>query len=167
MATLSESLRTWLQGLKPRERALVAVAAALTGVTLIYLALVAPLSHAVTARQARIERKQTDLNWMRGMAGPLRQLQSMQRNVNNNESLVVVVDRSARQTGLAAALTGQSPNGEQGIRVRLENAAFDSLVLWIGQLQQQYGLEIESANVDHTAKPGIVNATVTLSRATK
>jgi type II secretory pathway component PulM len=56
----------------------------------------------------------------------------------SNESLVVLIDRSARECGLGAALTGQTPNGENGIRVRLEQAEFDKLVVCLGSLQQSH-----------------------------
>ncbi len=80
------------------------------------------------------------------------------------ESLVVLIDRSARECGLGSALTGQTPSGENGIRVRLEGAEFDKLVVCLGSLQQAQSVAIESANIDRTAKPGFVNASLVLTR---
>jgi general secretion pathway protein M len=77
----------------------------------------------------------------------------------------VLIDRTARECGLGTALTGQTPNGETGIRVRLESAAFDVLVKCLGQLQQVHAVTIESATFDRTAKPGLVNANLVLNRA--
>jgi type II secretory pathway component PulM len=79
---------------------------------------------------------------------------------------VVIIDRTARQVGLASALVSQIPNGENSIRVRLDNAQFDIVVSWLGQLHQQYGLDIESASFDKTAKVGVVNSSLNLTRAT-
>src|SRR4030095_7009495 len=79
------------------------------------------------------------------------------------ESLVVLVDRTAREGGLRGAPRAQSPNGEAGLRLRLEAAAFDTLVEWLGQLQQRHGVHIEGANFDATGNPGLVNASVTLA----
>jgi len=53
---------------------------------------------------------------------------------------------------------------ENGIRVRLEQAEFDKLVVCLGGLQQSHGVTIESANIDRTAKPGFVNASLVLTR---
>jgi type II secretory pathway component PulM len=37
------------------------------------------------------------------------------------------------------------------------------LVTWLATLDQRYGLAIDSITVDRAARPGIVNANVTLS----
>jgi len=161
-----QSIKTWFQGLKSSERQLVVAAGALLGVAFVYWALLAPLSRAVHTRETRIERKQQDLAWMRSMSGPIQQLTAARPgNGVGGESLVVLIDRSARQAGVASALTGQSPNGDQGMRVRLENAPFDSVVLWLASLQQQYGIAIESASIDRAGKPGVVSASIVLVRA--
>jgi len=164
MDSFLHTLRAWHQSLQPRERILVATGAAVLSVALLYLAVFAPLAKAVAAREQRIERKQQDLAWLRNASGSLRQLTAMQPT-GGGESLVVLIDRTARAANLAAALTGQTPNGDRGMRVRLENANFDSLTLWLGQLQQQYGIEVESASVDRTGKAGIVNGSIVLQRA--
>ena len=66
----------------------------------------------------------------------------------SGESLVVLIDRAARECGLGGALTGQTPNGAQGIRVRLESAEFDKLMVCLGNLQQVHAVSIESATID-------------------
>ena len=81
------------------------------------------------------------------------------------ESLVVLIDRTARECGLGTSLTGQTPNGETGIRVRLEAAAFDVLVKCLGNLQRAHSVSIESATIDRTGQPGLVNASLVLNRA--
>ncbi|MBC7983964.1 MAG: type II secretion system protein M [Candidatus Obscuribacterales bacterium] len=167
MEALFQPIRAWYQALRPQERAIVLAGSAIVGVALIYFLLLAPVSSVVAQRTARVERKQQDLMWMRSVAGQLQQLSASRPGASTGESLVVLIDRSARQAGLASALTGQSPNGEHGMRVRLENAAFDSVVLWLGQLQQQYGVGVESASIDRTTKPGIVTASLVLTRAAK
>jgi len=165
MDAILQSVKSWFQGLKSNERQLVIVAGVLLGIAMVYWVILAPLSRAVQVREARIERKQQDLTWMRGISGPLQQLLASQPGANTNESLVVLIDRSARQAGIANALAGQIPNGDQGMRVRLENAPFDSVVLWLVNLQQQYGIAIESASIDRADKPGIVSANLVLTRS--
>jgi type II secretory pathway component PulM len=48
--------------------------------------------------------------------------------------------------------------------VQLESAPFDPLVEWLGTLDLRYGLAVESITIDRTAKPGVVNASVTLNQ---
>ena len=82
-----------------------------------------------------------------------------------DESMVVLIDRKARECGLGAALTGQTPNGNTGIRVRLEGAAFDVVVRCLSNLQRSHAVDIESATFDRTARPGLVNASLILNRS--
>jgi len=158
-------ITVWLQSLEQRERILVCVAVGLLAVVLVYFAALAPFHKAVTTRANRVEKKQQDLAWLRGMAPTLRLLATTQTATVSGESLVVLIDRTARQSGLANALTGQTPNGDRGMRVRLEAANFDSLVGWLAGLQQQYGVGVESASIDRTEKSGVVNASLVLTRA--
>ena len=81
---------------------------------------------------------------------------------DTGEAPVVVVDRVGREAGLGSALKGTQPSGN-GVRVQLEAAPFDTLVTWLATLDQRYGLAIDSITVDRAARPGIVNANITLS----
>ena len=78
---------------------------------------------------------------------------------------MVLVDRTAREAGLSSALTGQTPNGESGIRVRLEGAGFDQAMMWLANLTLSHAVDIESATFDRTSTPGLVNVNLVLNRA--
>jgi general secretion pathway protein M len=84
-----------------------------------------------------------------------------------NQSLVVIVDNSLRQRGLYNALQRSQPTpAGDGIRVEFESAAFDDLMLWLGDLHRQYGLDVESGSFSIASgeNPGRVNSSVTLRR---
>jgi len=155
------NVRDWLANLSSRERQLVYAAAGLAGVLLLYLVLVLPFQSASHRIASRLEKKAADLAYMR-QAAPRLVAASSGAAVNSNESIVVLVDRTAREAGLGGALRDQSPNG-QGVRLRIEGAPFDALVAWLGTLQSQYGVAIEAAVVG-SVSPGIVNASLTLTR---
>jgi general secretion pathway protein M len=158
-------LQTWLARLSQRERTLVLAAGGVTAVALLYLALVLPLQAMTGRREARVEQKAADLAWMRQVAPAVTAAAAAggATDVATGESLVVLVDRTAREAGLGTALRDQSPNGEAGLRLRLEAAAFDSLIEWLGRLQERHGVAIEAANFDATGNPGLVNASLTLA----
>jgi general secretion pathway protein M len=157
--------RAWLAGLSQRERTLVLAAGAVAAVAVLYLVLVLPLTTMASRREASVERKAADLAWMRQVAPAVTAAAHSggATDVPTGESLVVLVDRTAREAGLGGALRDQSPNGQNGLRLRLESAAFDTLVEWLGRLQQRHGVRIEAANFDATGNPGLVNASVTLA----
>jgi type II secretory pathway component PulM len=157
-------VRDWLANLSVRERNLVYGAAALLGVLLLYLLLVLPFQTADSRLTKRVEQKSANLAWMREKAPQIMSAAGTVQSRQGGESLVVIVDRTAREAGLGTALRDQSPTGENGLRLRLEAASFDTLVAWLVSLQQQHGIGIDAATVD-AAAPGLVNATLTLSQA--
>ena len=161
-----QQLKDWFFSLQPRERTLVLGGGVVLLLFAIYILALAPFYSAVNSREDRVAKKQGDLAWMRSVGGEVLALTANSTGpaVPTNESLVVLIDRSARECGLGASLTGQTPNGENGIRVRFEQAEFDKLVVCLGSLQQSHSVTIESANVDRTAKPGFVNASLVLTR---
>jgi general secretion pathway protein M len=78
------------------------------------------------------------------------------------EPLVVVVDRTAREAGLAKSLVGSQPSGNGGLNVRLDQTPFDTLVAWLSQLHERYGVQVESATIDAGKGSGNVTATLVL-----
>lgn len=161
-----QQLKDWFYSLEPRERWLVTGGGVLIALVAVYMLAIAPFYSAVNSGAERVAKKEGDLAWMRSVAGELMTLNASApgQSVSTGESLVVLIDRAARECGLASALTGQTPNGETGIRVRLESAEFDKLMVCLGTLQQVHSVDIESATIDRTAKPGLVNASLVLTR---
>ena len=53
-----------------------------------------------------------------------------------------------------------------GIRIEFESAAFDDLMLWLGDVNRQYGLLVASGSFSSASgeNPGRVNASLTLER---
>jgi general secretion pathway protein M len=152
---LSSSFRN----LSPRDRRTLLAGGVIVAI-LIVLAVILPLDHSVARLQGQVAKKQADLVWMRNAApeiaaaGPVRS--------NSGESLIVVVDQSARESGLGNSLAGSQPSGPGELSVQLEKAPFDALVGWLARLSQQNGVQNESATNDTAGQPGTVNATLVL-----
>jgi general secretion pathway protein M len=155
-------LRDWVANLSVRERRLVYGAAALLSIALVYLVLVLPFTTMDRKLSARVQQKTADLAWMKQVA-PQAVAAAGVTASNSGESLVVLVDRTAREAGLGAALRDQSPGEKGGLRLRVEGASFDVLVTWLASLQQQHGVGLDLAMID-AAGPGLVNATLSLTQ---
>jgi general secretion pathway protein M len=156
--------RDWLQNLAPRERRLVYLAAGLAAVAAIYMAVVMPLNGMNARSAARVAKKTADLAWMQQAAPQVMAASASTAGATaTDESLVVLVDRTGRESGLGASVRDQSPSGEHGLRLRLEGAPFDVLVTWLAILQQRYGVAVEAATIDAAPAPGLVNASLTLT----
>jgi general secretion pathway protein M len=155
-----ERVTQYLQRLEPRERRMV-VFGAVAAVLLLIIAILLPLQRSVSAVQQRVERKRDDLQWLRSMAPQLAGLQGS-APPPLRESLVVVVDRSARESGLAKSLVGSQPSGDGGLNVRLDQTPFDTLIGWLSQLRERYGVRVDSATIDAAKGSGNVTATLVL-----
>ena len=150
-----------LASLSDRERRMVTFGGIATAVLLI-LAVILPLDRAVVRAQDRVERKQADLAWMRSVMPELAAAGPIAARPASDESLIVIVDRAAREAGLGSALTSSEPSGPGGLRVRMEKANFDTLVGWLARLSERHGIQVESASIDTAGQPGIVNAGIVL-----
>jgi type II secretory pathway component PulM len=154
-----EALRQRFDQLSDRERRLV-IGGGIVAALLLLLAIVMPLERGVTQSAARITRKQADLGWIQQMAPAL--AAAPRATPTNAESLIVLIDRSARDAGLGQSLTGSQPSGNGAMRTQFEKADFNRLMDWIAMLGQQYGVQAESATFEAGASPGLVDAVVVL-----
>ena len=159
---MMNKLRTWYEGLQEREQRMVAYGGIALALLILFGGILLPLQAAVSGVTSRNETKRQDLVWMRANAAEIR-ASGNDIPADSNEPPVVVVDRVGRAAGLTDALRGTQPNGS-GVRVQLEGAPFDTVVTWLATLDQRYGLSIESITVDRTAKPGLVNASITFAQ---
>jgi general secretion pathway protein M len=147
-----KQIRQWLDGLAPRERNLVYLAAAVLGIAVVYFAVVLPVTSAARHREA----------WMRQVA-PQVMAAAATGGMASDESLVVLVDRTARESGIGSSIRDQTPAGQNGLQLRLEGAPFDLLMAWLANLQQQHGVRVDGAIIGATNAPGLVNANLTLA----
>ena len=150
-----------LATMSERERRMVMFGGA-AAVVLLIVGVVVPLETSVAKAHARIEKKQEDLKWMRTVGPELASAGPAVAQPASGESMLVIVDRAAREAGLGGALTNSEPSGPNGLRVRLEKAPFGLIVGWLARLSDQHGISVESANMDSAGEPGVVNAGIVL-----
>jgi general secretion pathway protein M len=156
-------LRAWYAGLQEREQRMVVIGGVVVAILILVLGILMPLQSAVSSAVKRNETQRVDLAWMQTNAPEIRAAGN-QAGGDTGEAPVVLVDRVAREAGLAGALRGTQPNGT-GVRVQLEAAPFDTLVSWLATLDERFGLAIESITVDRGAQPGMVNASITFTQS--
>lgn len=154
-------MKAWYYGLAERERRFVlfgAIGAAL----IVLLMIVVPLNRSAAEAEQRVAAKTADLAWMRSVAPALASAGPAIEAPATQESIVVLVDRAARESGLGGALTSSEPSGDDGQRVRLEKAPFDVMVAWLARLREQHGVVVSAGTVDSAGEPGLVNASLVL-----
>ena len=157
-----DALTAWFGKLSPRDQRILRIgAAAVVVIVLVWVLL--PLQRQVNQAGKQLRQQHQDLEWMRGVAPTLAAAGPGQVSIAaGNESLVVTIDRTARESGLAKALTGSTPSGNGSMRVQFENGDFNLLVGWLHRLSTQQGLLVEDATFTGNGGTGLVNASVLL-----
>ena len=177
-------MRDWFESLEPRERLFVSIGAAIVAIALLWGLIWAPLDRGHRELQQRVstwERSLADIRPLASMpqpqsgsrpastAGKCRSgwtaLRSPASTAGGAQSPVVIVDSTLRSHGLGQPKRSQpTPNG---IRVEFENVAFDKLVVWLGDLSSQYGMEVQAGSLSAATSesPGRINASLTLERS--
>jgi type II secretory pathway component PulM len=154
-------LLNWYRMRNSREQQILLLGIVAVPLILLLFALTA-LYRAGGAAEQRLLARHQDLEWLRANTAQASHLQAPA--ARSNESLVTLIDRVARETGMAQSLTGSQASGNGGLRVRAEKAGFDSLVAFLGALSAQHAVIIDSATVESSGAAGIVNATLVLRK---
>jgi general secretion pathway protein M len=161
-------MKNWFMSLEARERIFLMVAAVFIVLAMGWVGIWMPLDKNQRAQAERVATWQQSLAALRPMRGQVQASASgAPVTADQNQSLVVIVDNSLRQRGLYNSLQRSLPTpAGNGIRVEFESAAFDDLVLWLGDLHRQYGLTVETGSftIASGTTPGRVNSSVTLER---
>lgn len=147
-----------LDSLSERDRRMLLVGGVIMVLLLLYV--IIQLDSNVSSAHKRINKKLEDLAWIQTAAPEI--LAEGPPPSSGGESLLVIVDRSAREFGLGSSLAGSEPSGQGGLSVRLQKASFDTLVTWLSRLSQQAGIRVDSASIDNAGTPGLVNAAIVL-----
>jgi type II secretory pathway component PulM len=160
-------MRDWFESLEARERLFVGTGAVVVAIALLWGLVWLPLDKGHSDVQQRVSTWERSLAELRPLASmPIPQDGSRATaGASSAQSPVVVVDSTLRSHGLGQPKRSQpTPNG---IRVEFENVAFDKLVVWLGDLSSQYGMEVQAGSLSPAvpASPGRVNATLTLERS--
>jgi type II secretory pathway component PulM len=153
-------MKAWFENLQPRERlillggvAAVLVIAVWFGVMRLH-AQTEVLRDSVAAKQRML----VDLGRVGGRpAAPAAGAQG------NNQTLVVVIDGSAREHGIV--LSTRRPDGPDGVQVAFSNVPFDMLIEWLVALEKQSSVGVEAASFTTAKQKGIVNGQLTLRRS--
>lgn len=161
-------MRAWFESLAERERVMVSSAAVFVVIAVFWFGIWTPLESGQQSVSARVATWTVSLAELRPLKGQIQAGDSGQPvQAGQDQSLIVIVDNSLRQRGLNTALQRSQPTpAGDGIRVEFESVAFDDLMLWLGDVNRQYGLQIQSGNFSSASGdiPGRVNSSLTLQR---
>lgn len=155
--------RAWWSGLAERERRVLGAGAAALGLIVLYVGIWEPVAG---ARQ----RQQTQLHAARALAAQLESLAAIAPRGSAaavsgaGQSLLAVIDQTRKASAITKPPSRLQPQGDDTVRVTLEDVPFDALLRWLGELQGRYGVRVADADIERESGPGLVNARLTLVR---
>ena len=159
-------MRDWWNRLSARERWFLGGGGIVLAVALIYVVAWRPWRINVARLQQQVAAQRADLAWMRSAAQEIKRLEvaavTQGPDRNRERSLSTLIDQTAKAAGLGTALKRVEPQGDAGLRVRLEQVSFDRMLLWLSELEREYGIEIDNAVIDRQVEDGRVNARLVL-----
>jgi len=160
-------MKAWFMSLARRERLMVSIGAGVVALVLLYLVVWLPVASHTARLEQSVAEQQVLKHWMQRAAAEARQLRgsAVVSRGDAGRSLLAVVDETAKQAKLGPAVKRIQPDGQDLVRVSLEQAPFDDVVTWLAGLQQAQGVSVVDATLDRQSASGLVNARLTLKRA--
>jgi general secretion pathway protein M len=160
-------IRAYWNELSPRDRRVLAIGAVVVAVLLGWAFVWHPLDRKRSELEQRVALERQSLAFVRGAAATLagERPGAGAGAARAGRSLLALADASARDAGLEAALRRVEPVNARSVRVTLELARFDAMVLWIESLARDYAVRVSDLSADRADAVGLVNARVTLEDA--
>jgi general secretion pathway protein M len=158
-------MKDWFLSLTQRERIMVQVAGSVLVVFMLYLLILEPISSNYSKNKKNVASSTQTLEWMRSAAQEVKQLRGggeILEAPQGKQFVLSMIDRSARKAGLSAVMKRVQPEGDSGVRVWFENAAFDELIKWLAIIESKHGLSVNEINFEKTESTGLVNVRVFL-----
>jgi general secretion pathway protein M len=158
-------MKQWFAGLNNRERRIVSGGAVALLIMMAYLLIWEPLRCKQAELRASVQAQRNTYAWMQQAAGEIGQLSGKDGGIKKHSgSLLGTINDTAKPVLRGAILKRVEEDRQQGVRVWIEQVAFDDLVRWLGQIQQEYGIRVSSLVSERHAKPGRVNVRLILQR---
>jgi general secretion pathway protein M len=156
----------WYQNITLEERQFVWLGALCVILLLLYLFLVRPLEAILGEGMETLRLKQSEFTQLSRIASEYTVLGAA-KNSNepkDNRSLLAIIDNSGSDIGIKSSIKRLTPEGENKVRVRIEDVEFDKLIKWLAVNSRKHFIHAELFLVKKNDKKGRVNATLLLAR---
>lgn len=160
-------MKEWWFGLQAGERRTLTAGGVVLVLVMIYFAGWAPLQESIATLDGQVQEQQALKRWMEQSAAEVSQLRrsGAGQPLAGGGSLLTVVDQTAKSSQMGVGLKRIEPEGENGVKVWLEQVSFDEMMGWLVTLGQQYGVTVVTINIERQAAAGRVDAHMTLRSA--
>nr|WP_026026021.1 type II secretion system protein M [Vibrio rumoiensis] len=155
MAALMAPVNNWWQGISTRERRLVIAGLSLFIIGFVYWGIFQPLSDRTEQAQIRLNTEKQLLQWVTSSADNIVSLraQSGVRGSQRNMPINQVVSSTASRFDIE--LIRMQPRDDM-LQVWVQPLPFNTLINWLAELRDKYGLQVLFLDVNRTDKQGVV-----------
>jgi len=153
------------ESLAERERLLLAVGVLVLAFLLAYLFVVEPLQNELKTATAERDAKTALFHKLQGAAAEadaLRAQQVVAGSLPDGADARSLVQQSAEAAGLKEQMRNVGSGDAGTVKLGLEQARFDTALLWLATLRQQYGLRVEAFSATRAGETGTADIDVTL-----
>ena len=145
------------------QKALLALSVAL-GLAILFFLVWSPAHTFAKQEKANLESAQELLSWVKANEMLARTLVSDESKgsskIQDSQSLVSTVSSNAQKHKIK--LKRFEPSGERKVRVWIEKAPFDNIIVWLKDLNTAYDISVSQISIDRDEKGGLVNVRITL-----
>jgi type II secretory pathway component PulM len=159
-------MKEWWENLGERERQLLSIGVLVLMLLLGYVFVVEPLQIQIKTATAERDAKTALLHKLESVAAEadaLRAQQIEQGQLPEGAVLQTVIEESAEAAGLKERISTVSPEGADAVRLSMKSAQYDSALLWLVTLRQQYGVRVDSIDAARGGEPGTADVEVTVT----
>ena len=156
-------MKDWFAQLSQRDQLSLLVLGLVLGLYLLYSLAWQPLGNKRALLEQQNSAVATSLQQVDAMVSEILRLRDSGAGAGTRRNLTSLINQSTSRRGLQ--VTRLQPNSRGEIQVRLEGAAFDEVLDWLHEMENQQGLLVMEAAVTPAGMAGRVNATVRIAQA--
>lgn len=160
-----ELLNNWYNSLSLRDKNLLITTIIFLSITLFYLIVWEPVHQDRDLQQQKLKSQQDIYAWMQSASNEVKSLKSSGiRKATSNQPISLILENSAKISGLKQYINKIESSGKNGARVKIDSASFDQLLVWLNTLEQQHGVTITTASIERNEKMGTVSARLSFEK---
>jgi general secretion pathway protein M len=163
-----ETAHQRLDALEKREKIIVIAGFIFLLFSMFFLLIWEPVFSELDKQQQSYQSQRQLLNWMKGTSQQIQSLRSSGAQSSSRfdkQSISSLVERSSTSLGIKQYITKLDSN-KKGVKVQLEQANFDRIILWLHDLESKYGIQSSNIKIEPQEASGTVNAQISLERPT-
>ncbi|UZW76230.1 type II secretion system protein M [Alkalimarinus sediminis] len=148
---------------KRDQQALVVLAVALF-LAILYFLVWSPAHEFANKQQNNLQSSKELLSWVQANEGVAKSLVANSgagsSTILDSQSLVSTVSANAQKHNIK--LKRFEPSGDRKVRVWLEKVPFNTVIVWLRDLNETYSIGVSQVSIDKDEKGGLVNVRLTL-----